>query len=238
MIRVISLTSTPERRRRFAEAHEGVGFAFFDAIDGRTAAHTPFLHVPHTDGAIGCALSHLSLWRLATTTGETLTIAEDDAILRHDFEVASAVAMARAPRDWDIIVWAWNLDSVLSFNVMPGVAPLVAVSKQEQMRESIPRFRGMTTDPILVPLAACFGTPCYSVSPEGAGKLLNACWPPRDDPVFVPVVNHACKNTGIDVAMMRIYPEIGAYVSLPPLAVTPNINEESLILPRKRDAVD
>jgi hypothetical protein len=55
--------------------------------------------------------------------------------------------------------------------------------------------------------------------------------------VFVPVVNHACRNTGIDVAMMRIYPEIGAYVSLPPLAVTPNINEESLILPRKRDAV-
>jgi GR25 family glycosyltransferase involved in LPS biosynthesis len=112
MIRVISLTSTPERRRRFAEAHEGVGFAFFDAIDGRTAAHTPFLHVPHTHGAIGCALSHLALWRLATTTGETLTIAEDDAILRHDFEVASAVAMARAPRDWHIIVWEFRLGSV------------------------------------------------------------------------------------------------------------------------------
>jgi GR25 family glycosyltransferase involved in LPS biosynthesis len=237
MIRVISLTSTPERRRRFAEAHEGVGFAFFDAVDGHTAAHTAFLHVPYTHGAIGCALSHLALWRQAATTDETLTIAEDDAILRRDFEVASAVAMAQAPRGWDIIVWAWNLDSLLCFNVMPGVAPLVAVSKQEQMRESIPAFREMTRDPVLVPLAACWGTPCYSVSPEGAVKLLNACWPPRDDPVLIPVVNHAFENTGIDIAMMRAYPEIGAYVSLPPLAVTPNISADSLTLPRKGDTV-
>ncbi len=237
MIRVISLTSTPERRRRFADAHEGVGFEFFDAIDGRAAARAPFLHVPHTHGAIGCALSHLALWRLVATTGEMLTIAEDDAILRHDFEVVSAAVMARAPRDWDIIVWAWNFDSFLSLNLMPGVAPLVAFSKQAQMRESIPAFRQMTADPTLVPLAACSGAPCYSLSPAGARKLLNACWPPRKDPVFVPVVNHAFNNTGIDVAMMRVYPEIGAYVSLPPLAVTPNINEESLTLLTGRDAI-
>jgi glycosyl transferase, family 25 len=238
MIRVISLTSTPERRRRFAEAHEGVGFEFFDAVDGHTAVRAPFLHVPHTLGAVGCALSHLALWQLGAATGEMLTIAEDDAILRHDFEVVSAAAMARAPRDWDIIVWAWNFDSFLSLNVMPSVAPLVAFSNQAQMRESIPAFQQMTADPVLVPLAACSGAPCYSVSPKGALKLLNACWPPRDDPVFVPVVDHAFNNTGIDVAMMRVYPEIGAYVSLPPLAVTLNINEESMTLQRRRSAVD
>lgn len=99
MIRVISLTSTPERRRRFAEAHEGVGFEFFDAVDGHTAVRAPFLHVPHTLGAVGCALSHLALWQLGAATGQMLTIAEDDAILRHDFEVVTAAAMARAPRD-------------------------------------------------------------------------------------------------------------------------------------------
>lgn len=121
---------------------------------------------------------------------------------------------------------------------MPSVAPLVAFSKQAQMRESIPAFQRMPADPVLVPLPACSGAQCYSVSPEGAPKLLNACWPPRDDPAFVPVVDHAFSDTGIDVAMMRVYPKIGAYVSLPPLAITPNINEESMTLQRRHGVVD
>ncbi len=108
-------------------------------------------------------------WHFGAAIGETLTIAEDDAILR--LKVVSVAAMARAPRDWDIIVWAWNFDACLSLNVMPGVAPLVAFSKQAQMRESIPAFQKMTADPVLVPLAACSGAPCYSVSLEGALKL-------------------------------------------------------------------
>ena len=84
----------------------------------------------------------------------------------------------------------------------------------------------------LVKLHRCFGTLCYSVSPAGAAALLRACFPIRGEPVFFAGLNRTLTEYGIDIAMSRAYPGMGAYVSIPPMALTPNINEQSQTLPR------
>lgn len=240
MIRVISLTSTPERRQRFHDANSEVTYEFFDAIDGRTidpGAALQFRDVPYTTGAMGCALSHVALWREASGGSKGMTIAEDDAIMRADFDLASAQVMRDAPAEWDVIVWAWNFDSVLSLNVLLGVSPVVLICNQDQLRENIPRFREMHEFPSLMRLDKCFGLPCYSVSPTGAAKLLQLCWPPRAKAVYVPgLKSNWVLNDGIDKLAMAAYPQINAFVALPPLAVTPNLNDESLTRPTNLSA--
>jgi glycosyl transferase, family 25 len=232
MIRIISLISTPERRQRFHDANSGVAYEFFDAIDGSAidvGTACQFKDVRYTPGAMGCALSHVALWREASSGSTCMTIAEDDAIMRADFDPVSARVMRDAPAEWDVIMWAWNFDSVLSLNVLLGVSPVVLICNQDQMRENIPRFRAMQAFPSLLRLDKCFGLPCYSVSPTGAAKLLQLCWPPRAKAIYVPgLKNNWILNDGIDKLAMAAYPQINAFVALPPLAVTPNRNEKSL----------
>jgi glycosyl transferase, family 25 len=230
-IRVVSLQRTPERRERFAALHAGLGFTFFDAIDGQTIAALP----GYSPGASGCALSHKILWEECVASGRPLTIVEDDAVLRDDFASISLDAVSRITPAWDIVVWAWNFDSVLLTEVLPGVA-MLSYFDQEAARRHLQAFRvgggGRKGVATLMRLHRCFGTPCYSVSPAGAATLLQACFPIRGESVFFPGLNRELSEYGIDIAMNRVYPRIGAYVAIPPMALTPNINEQSQTLPR------
>lgn len=51
----------------------------------------------------------------------------------------------------------------------------------------------------------------------------------RNFELFFPVLNRKIPNTGIDVAMNKIYSATNSYVSFPPLVVTKNEHESSTI---------
>ena len=238
-IRVISLRRSLDRRQQFADRNAHLAFSFFDAVEGADLAaglgSYPDLFEPgvrYNAGAAGCAMSHLSLWQEAAEGGRVLTICEDDAILRHDFAAQSARAIAALPADWDIVVWGWNFDSVLSLNLMPKVSPTVMTFSQAVMREMIDNFQPMDATPALLPLDRCFGTPAYSISPNGARKFMRECFPLRKFSVYFPVLNREVPNNGIDIAMSRIYCVTNSHVALPPLALTPNDHGASLIRER------
>lgn len=235
-IKVISLQRSVDRRNAFASANAHIDFEFFDAIDGKLvmadAGNAPDLFEPglrYNPGAIGCAMSHLMLWQEAASAGRVMTIVEDDAVLRHDFREQSESLLERLPADWDVVVWAWNFDSILSLNLMPGVSRTVMLFDQGKMRASLPAFQCMDDVPSLLRLDKCFGTPAYSISPAGARKFMEQCFPLKNLNVFFPGLNRELPNDGIDIAMNRIYNVTSSYCCLPPLAVTPNEQATSLI---------
>jgi len=236
VVKVISLARSADRRQSFSQKNAHVDFSFADAIDGRTIMHevdkAPDLFEPgleYTPGAFGCALSHLTLWQEAAENGYPVTVVEDDVVLRHDFQEQSAAALAQLPDNWDLVVWAWNFDSILSLNLMPGISRTVMVFDQEGVRKSLAQFQAMQDRPCLLPLDRCFGTPAYTISPQGARKFMQECFPLKNFSMAIPLLPRMVPNNGIDIAMNRVYASTNSYCSMPPLAVTPNEHASSLI---------
>jgi GR25 family glycosyltransferase involved in LPS biosynthesis len=235
-IHVISLDSSIERRNRFATNNSHLDYEFFSAIDGDMMSSDvikdPSRFVQplyYSSGAYGCALSHLALWEKAIAREEWLTIIEDDAILRYDFSSAVKCILGSIPPDTDIVLWGWNFDAVLSIKVMESISPVLILLDQDAMRNGIDRFQSSRDEVRPFRLDQCFGTPAYSISPAGAQRLKSICFPIRDFVLESPLSSSGIRNNGIDIVMNQIYALIQAYVCFPPLALTPNISEESTI---------
>jgi GR25 family glycosyltransferase involved in LPS biosynthesis len=240
MMRVsfLNLERSPERLALFLANNPHLTDACrVAAVDGRTLLRDELyrsnaLHPDvdtYTDGALGCAFSHLMQWGVAAQQGTVITIAEDDAIFHHDFEAKATELLASLPPDWDIVQWGWNFDSVLSFELLPGVSPCVGIFDQASLRANTEAYQKLPVKPVGYRLQRSFGTVCQSISPAGAHKLLNHCLPIRRMDVFYPLLNRTLPNTGIDSMMNELYPRINAYVSFPPLVITKNEHEISTV---------
>lgn len=176
----------------------------------------------YTDGALGCALSHVAQWREAAKHNKVITLAEDDAIFHRDFEAHAERVLSTLPAQWDIVLWGWNFDSILAFDLLPGVSSSACVFDQQSLRASTRAFQSLPVSPVAYRLHRAFGTVCQSVSPTGAAKLLRHCLPIREMEVFYPLLNRTFPNMGIDHMINDAYPRMQAYVSLPPLVITTN----------------
>lgn len=183
----------------------------------------------YTNGAIGCALSHLSLWETAVREKKTLTVAEDDAVFHSHFDALAPSLIASLPQDWDILLWGWNFDSILLFDMLPG-APCLGNFDQQQLRSAVAAYQTSKIDPRAFRLMRAFGTVAYSVSPAGAERLYGHCVPIRPMNTFYPGLNRTLSNTGIDRMMNEAYPSLQSYVCFPPLVVTENDHAASTTL--------
>jgi len=235
-IKVISLDKSEARRNKFIQINYGLSYEFISAVDGASLdKHTIYdgkafeSGLDYTAGALGCALSHLSLWELAITDNKVLTIAEDDAVFRDDFHEKANDLISLLPKDWDIIFWGWNFDSILSVELMPNISKAVMVFDQTTMRNSIENFKKLKTNSLVMRLDKCFGTPAYSISPIGAKKFKEMCFPLSTFTLYFPLLNRRLPNTGIDIAMNKVYSSTNSFVCLPPLVVTKNEHAISTI---------
>ncbi len=229
-IKVISLQRTPERLARFAELNGHLDYTVFPAIDGSKLTEAAILQnvaspwPPYTPGAIGCALSHRTLWEYAYSLGEPVTVLEDDALVRFDFDTEASRVLAAAPADWDIVVWGWNFDMGIGLNMLPQVAAATLVIEPGRFVANAERFQSLNTRAQLYPLAVCAGSVAYTVSPAGAAKLRASCFPLTNFALRFPTATHASRatfwNTGIDVAMSRAYSHIQAFAAVAPLVGT------------------
>ncbi len=183
----------------------------------------------YTDGAVGAALSHIKAWNFAIETGKSITLAEDDAIFNFYFEEKALKFIDSLPEDWHYVLWGWNFDSFITFNLLPGVSPCVAQFDQTQMRKAVGEFQGMGFKPTPFSLIRAFGLPAYTISPSGAQLLKDFCLPIREMEIFYPGLNRNLQNRGIDDMMNACYPELNAYVCFPPLVVTRNDHSISTV---------
>lgn len=191
------------------------------------------------DGALGCTLSHIALWRQADATDETLVIVEDDTILAENFaaEAARVLDGLRSGTDpgWDLVMWGWNFDMPVWADIPDRVSLCRLDFDQEQMRRHIATFRTGSGPRAAVRLRHCFGTHAYSVTPAGARALLAACLPMTDRLVSFRPAELVLANSHHDIDMNRVYPALRAYACLPPLAISENRHEASHTAVRRSD---
>jgi glycosyl transferase, family 25 len=208
------------------------------AIDGRTLDRRALIRdgildprLTYTDGALGCALSHMAIWDRVANAGSAQTIAEDDALFNKQFASRSTALIHSLADSWDCVLWGWNFDSVLVADILPGVAPALMHFDQAALRSQLDRFQSLEIEPRPLGLYRAFGTVCYSLTPQGARKLLAACRPMRPLSLSVPGLPAPLANYGLDVMMNAVYPQLKAFVAFPPLVVTPNDPATSLVRP-------
>jgi glycosyl transferase, family 25 len=237
-IHLINLERSPQRLTTFLEANGHLnGLERFPAVDGKLIDRKALERegvidgaLPYyTDGAVGAALSHLKLWDLAIESGQPVTLAEDDAIFHHRFEEYTSRLLASLPDDWDYVLWGWNFDSILAFDLLPGVSACVAQFNQEQMRQNVQAYQAMSLSPMPYRLHRAFGLPSYTVSPLGAQRLKDFCLPLREMSVFYPGLNRHLPNRALDDMLNSNYPDSNSYVSVPPLVLTKNEHAISTI---------
>jgi glycosyl transferase family 25 len=237
---VLSLDRTPERFATFQSFNAHLAqIDRVSAIDGAT------LDIPHLidigfvapgftlefyhSPELGLALSNLALWGYAIKNGAPITIAEDDAIFNHHFELSAKAVLRSMPAQWDFILWGFNFDSWVWFDALPGTSWVTAQFDQNTLRNGITAFQEQTIEPRAYPIKRAFGTPCYSISPRGAFKLLSRILPlsPLIVPGNVPTI-------GFDVQLNVVYTR-DSYVCFPPLVVTKNEQEHSTLRGNKNN---
>jgi GR25 family glycosyltransferase involved in LPS biosynthesis len=229
-IYVVNLDRSEDRLREFRRVNSHMpGIQRFSAVDGATIdrgalvdANTISAELRYTNGALGCALSHIFFWEAAMAEKEEITVCEDDAIFHHRFLELAPRLIASLPSDWGLVMWGWNFDSILWLDLMPGISPCLATFDQDQMRKAADDYQRQNLSPFLFPLLRSYGTVCYTVSPTGAKRLLENGLPLRPFTLPFPTINPQFPNNGIDIVMNSLYSSIHAYVSFPPLVITKN----------------
>lgn len=224
-IHLINLDRTPERLESFRRINSHVkNLTRFSAVDGTKIDRealiangilTRDVSPTYTNGALGNALSHIELWKMAAQSGRPLTTLEDDAIVHRSFDEAAPQVLSNLPSDWDIILWGWNFDAGLIFDLLPGVSACAGKFFEEDLRRGWRNFQDLPIRPQPFRLFAGFGVVCYSVSSNGAKELIKRTLPIRK-------VAGKRANSGIDVSMNDIYSSLNAFVCFPPLVITPN----------------
>ena len=235
---LISMERTPERLELFQliNAQVPLSYEVLAGVDGQKVDRQKLVDsglmvegLPWKPGAIGAALSHLLCWERAVETGRAVGIVEDDVFLRHDFLDSSRQVMEALPPDWDIIHLGFNTDSVFDLEIHPGCNVRGGFSVWFPTFEDCERFV-VGKDPVIpMKVHNSFGNCCYVVSPSGARKLIDACFPLSGHLVPIPTMQAMLVARSKDTLMNEQYRTMAAYVSVPPIAVPINDKDQSTV---------
>lgn len=211
---IINLDRDPKRMAEMADqcvAH-GIPFKRVPAIDGRTVSPrvlsqmaTPFCQKFCTPSMIGCALSHMRVWKAVLQAGYArVLVLEDDAQLVPDFKERLSQALSDVPSDFDVLVCGcmFLCQKERKYSFMHRLAkPFVNASLRDDSRTwgsvFVPEYFG--------------GTHCYVVSNKGCRSLFKTI--PR-------VSNH------IDMTMN--HPGLQLYAVSPDLAHQRDMSTSSI----------
>lgn len=235
---VISLRRTPERMKQFTavNAHAGVPFETFDAVDGKELDRKELersglvtADLTWGPGAIGAALSQRQCWLRAIETGRSICIFEDDVFLRGDFAARALGAIDALPKDWDTIHFGFNTDSMFDVEMFPGCDMQGGFTVAYPSYSDCMRFVAGTGDVSAVRSHTVFGTCAYAISPGGAQKLLDGCYPLMPREIYIPVFPAVFLPRSNDISMNGLYRDMASYVCLPPIAMPMNDRQNSTI---------
>lgn len=239
---VISLDRHPEKYARFLSrnSREDISFSRFTAIDGMTLNRDSLIasgviasDLDYQLGALGCAMSHLSLWNLAIQTNSIIHVAEDDAVFRHDLGQHMRHALnSMSNNDFDLIFWGFNRDLNAAFEI-PGVGNCMVIMDERDIKDEddLLAYQASSSPAALMKLTRAFGILSYSITPTGAQKLMTACLPLRPMTLDVSwgdgiggTLDLIFNNVGIDVLMgVMFQKQINSYLMFPPLAISLNL---------------
>lgn len=227
---VINLDHSPDRLERFRTVNAHIGeFLRFPAVDGSAVARSAVIETgdmledcPYGPGTLGCALSHVGLWRMAMAQKRTITVMEDDVIVSDAFVERSRALLEAAPPDWEIILWGYVYGGACKVWVDLGVAAASLDFFSKRVFSEGAEFQSMSHSRSLYRLLNCFGTQAYTITPQGARRLLGASIPLRKRVVAFAQPGVRFVDRGIDGPVNAAYPDMGAYICVPPLVIHDN----------------
>jgi GR25 family glycosyltransferase involved in LPS biosynthesis len=225
-IHLINLDRSTDRLAQFNRRNSHLASVVrFSAVDGAQVDRLEMLEnglmlegCPYASGTLGCALSHIELWKKAQTDKRPITILEDDAIARFKFEEKVRTLANGLPADWDIVLWGYNfrhvsLKLLVDFGFSKASIHCFAPAKFDDWKSC----QAVDYNYSLFRLLNAYGTVGYSVSPTGAAALLNGCLPLRKRAIELAEPGVSYWDTGIDGPMNAVYPSIKAFICIPPL---------------------
>lgn len=244
-IHYINLERRKDRDATFLQLNSHLtGLRRVDAVDGTKLQEEQLIragiiaeHLPtYSPGALGCAMSHKSVWEDCARRESGGTVAEDDAIFNLYFARKASAVIQSLPVDWDIILWGWNFNGGLEVGLMEGLGESLMIFNRTKLGTKIHEFRKMEYDVMPLRLCGVFGLIAYSFSPKGARLLLEKCFPLRKELIDVPSIGRILgipsmsehmRSSGLDIALNKHYPTLKSYVAIPPLVWTENDKSQS-----------
>ncbi|WP_256097630.1 glycosyltransferase family 25 protein [Burkholderia cenocepacia] len=235
-VRVISLIDSHARRAAFRANNPGLDFTFVDAVDGRALSNDAIARsglfapeLPYTRGAIGVAMTTHRLWTEIAEGDTLVTIAEDDAIFRPDFNEAATQFLSAHPDRYEFVAWGYNFDSILRGSIFNSRTPVTMRFDEAALAQAVDDFRSDRGPVLVMNLLEFYGICAYTISPAGARFLLDHCFPLKPETLFSLGLGRTLPNYGIDVAMNKFYGAMRSAAAFPPLAVTMNARATSTI---------
>jgi len=208
--------------RRFKEANAHLGdIRRFSAIDGAEIDRVTLERegvisrdLKYGPGTLGCALSHVALWRATLERGRSITIFEDDAVTAEDFAEQAARIIDSLGDQWDFVLWGCYLNPSFAWIDLGATrARLHIYGVRRRNRLEI----GAAVAPIK--LLHAFGAFAYSLSPSGAKAAIEYCLPLRHRLITFPDAGVTITDRAQDNALCGLYPSIKAYLVLPCIAI-------------------
>jgi glycosyl transferase family 25 len=230
---VISLDRTPTRLSEFSIQNPHIQFRKFSAVDGRAINKITLIEsgllssdLRFNDSAIGCALSHLTLWQHSIDINAPITIIEDDCLLHENFQMISQIS-SEAISDYDLIQWGWNFEGPIEYLHSESTGRIKAMFDHVALCQNPKIFQSHQQAVKLHKVLFYYGATCYTISPAGARKLIGLLLPFKD---FYPYLNTKFQyNPGIDSTLNYVHPIINSYVGIYPIAFTLNDKTKSTI---------
>lgn len=191
-IRIINLEKYQDRRLNMRNQLDAMGldYQLVSAVDGdrltqeqvdevySEADALRYLFRPLTRGEIGCAMSHISVYREMVREGiETMLILEDDVVLEQA-TVQVLAASNRFPTGWDIVFLNYGCNSL---NTLLYRIPHRLRVYRHQLRKPMGKWKLDLTG-------------AYIISKSGAEKLLS-----QTDCLVKPIDNYTGDYRALDI---------------------------------------
>ena len=240
---VIHVDAHHVRKKQFLINNPALAnFTWFRAIEGSTVDFQKLLEdgiinpgLEMIPNSLGLTLTVLELLKMCVEINEPITIMEDDAIAHPNFEKTSETLLESISKTFDVIFWGWNFDALMWLLPFGAKHPIKIVSDRIQEKEFLPEFsenfQGVNHQ--LIPLGHQWGTMCWSVSPEGARKILDRILPIDTEAYEKRHLNLWVKPIAVDELIGKLIPDIIAFTCFPPLCFAINDKTESTIWPEK-----
>ena len=210
---VISLDRVPTRWANFRAVNKELSATRFRALDGDSLVPAELansgLIVPSLElekSALGRFCSHVALWREAVASKSSILILEDDSVVHQDLELLFYRLQQSMPTDWDFVALGFSASYSLQFELLPKLTSCLSRFQQYEV-DKLSTFKSLELHPVAYRLKTSFGTPGYAVTPRGAKKLLDKLLPLK---------------SSLDLALNEVYADLAAYISFPPLVITPS----------------
>lgn len=245
-IYVINLSRHTERLELFKKNNAFLNeyLTVFTAYDGNRLARRQLIF----DGlitekniykarALGILKSHTELWKIAAQSEHGITIVEDDVIVHPNF-VTECKKLLEHREPYDIIAWGYNLDWPIRLQTAKGlpsslISYLVQVGQSDHFRNTAQigsygdkinkkTYLSQSITPQFIPTKMFAGTPCYSITPQGAQRLLDQFPIDNYNIQFYGAISAENNEIGIDITLEHLYKDMNIVLAAPFLAYSNN----------------